>query len=690
MLSATRAFAANPAAARVPADAPAPATLQPYASYWYPDSVPDTPADPGVVRRGLKGWRPQDDPDLPYNKATVPLARRHTPPAPNRHARPGQGGISALVSFGPTARNPSQGARGPQAADFYALSNWAYIDELVFWGGSSGEGLILAPNAPVVDAAHRHGVRVLGNVFLPQLEHGGQRVWTEELVRRDASGRFPVAEKLIQVARAYGFDGWFLNGETQLADGAPKEPETARRFADFVHALRTGAPDLRITWYDAFDADGDVGWQGRLNEQNAMFFQRDGGRQADTLFVDFRWAGDERALSDSAAYARRLGRDPYELWAGVDVEANGWNRAVAWDRIAPEGGDHVVSYGLYRPEWTFHSLGGTGGGRTPEAFHARDDAFWSGGHTDPARPEGPGRWRPAARHVPDRTTVTALPFATTFNTGHGRAWYENGVPTADTPWNHLGLQDVLPGRRWAIHTEGARPAAGFDFGAAWRGGSSLLIEAADTAPATVELYQCELPLRAAATVDLTHRLEPGSPDVVLELAVATAEPAAGRAPVFHRVPVGTVRAGDGWTTSRIRLDAVPGRTVHTVAVRLTARAPGARLRLGALAVRDRDPRATPPGEPRGLRVAASRETGGGRAELRLTWRPGKGAGTRHHEVHQLLPGGGRRFLGGTCASALYVPDLVRSGGEAETRIEVRAVGALFTASRPAAARYRWT
>ena len=63
--------------------------------------------------------------------------------------------------------------------------HWAYIDELVFWGGSSGEGLILAPNAPIVDAAHRHGVPVLGNVFLPPVAYGGQLRWTRDLVQKD-------------------------------------------------------------------------------------------------------------------------------------------------------------------------------------------------------------------------------------------------------------------------------------------------------------------------------------------------------------------------------------------------------------------------------------------------------------------------------------------------------------------------
>ncbi len=197
------------------------APLQPYASYWFPDSLPSgTPGD-GITWRSLKQWRAADDPDLPFNTASVPLADRFTPTPANTTARAGQARIQALVSFGPTAGNPSQGSA---TADHYALTHWAYVDELVFWGGSSGEGLILAPNAPVVDAAHRHGVPVLGNVFLPPAAYGGQLRWTRDLVQKDAAGRHPLAGRLVAVAEAYGFDGWFVNAET--GEGTPRSART--------------------------------------------------------------------------------------------------------------------------------------------------------------------------------------------------------------------------------------------------------------------------------------------------------------------------------------------------------------------------------------------------------------------------------------------------------------------------------
>jgi endo-beta-N-acetylglucosaminidase D len=636
--------------------------LQPYASYWYPDSLPAGSPGAGITWRSLKAWRAEDDPDLPFNTASVPLAARFTPTPANRTARDGQARVQSLVSFGPTAGNPSQGAA---TADYYALTHWAYLDELVFWGGSSGEGLILAPNAPIVDAAHRHGVPVLGNVFLPPAAYGGQLQWTRDLVQKDASGHHPLAERLVAVAAAYGFDGWFVNAETGGGDAA-----LAADMLGFLTELRTlgTAKGQRVTWYDSMTTNGSVSWQGALNDRNTAFFQA-----ADSMFVDFRWS--RGSLASSATTARQLDRSPYELWAGVDVEANGTNTSVDWDAIVPADKDHVVSLGVYRPEWTRNHLPA---GRTPGDFHAADDAFWTGASLDPSRPDTGATWRAPALSVADRSTVTAVPFATTFNTGHGLKWYDGGKVTSDAAWNHLGLQDRLPSRRWVVRTTGRRPAVAFDFADAWRGGSSVLVDGTLDAPVTLDLHATRLPLSADTVAELTHRTDAGA--VRVELGVATAEPGTpGGAPPYTWFPV---EAGSGgWRTSTVRLSGLSG-TAHAIGVRLTPARRGSsiRLRLGGLAVRNAK---VIPAAPTGLRVT---DADGG--SLRLRWQAAPGA-VRHYELHRVLPDGTRRFLGGTCQRAFFVRGLAPAQGEAAARFEVRAVGELFTISSATTTTHTW-
>ncbi|WP_234532126.1 endo-beta-N-acetylglucosaminidase [Streptomyces shenzhenensis] len=653
------AFLPAPAAAAGTPKAAAAAT-PPYASYWYPDSFPSGSPGSGITWRSLKTWTAAGDPDLAFNAASVPLAARFTPTPANTTARSGQARVQALVSFGPTSSNPSQGSA---TADYYALTHWAYLDELVFWGGSAGEGLILAPNAPIVDAAHRHGVPVLGNVFLPPTAYGGQLQWTRDLVQRDAGGHYPLAAQLVAVAAAHGFDGWFVNAETGGGDTA-----LGTAVLGFLKELTSlaAAQGQRITWYDAMTVSGTVSWQGALDSQNQPFFQA-----ADDMFVDFRWSAS--TLASSGTKADRLGRSRYELWAGIDVESGGSDTFVNWDAIVPGGSAHVTSIGFYRPEWTRNHLPAT---RTPGDFHAADDRFWTGRSLDPSRPDGTDPWRAPAVSVADRSTVSAVPFASVFNTGHGLRWYEDGEVASDTPWNHLGLQDRLPSRRWAVRTAGTRPTVTFDFADAWRGGSSVLVDGALDRPTVLDLYATRLPVTAQTVAELTYRTDAGG--VAVELAVATAEPAAaGAAPPYTYLPV--TAPGDGWTTVTVPLTGLSG-SVHALGVRLTATAGPVRWRLGGIAVREA---VSTPAAPAGPRITAA--DGG---SLRLAWDAAPGA-VRHYTLHRLLNDGTRRFLGATAQRAFFLTGLRPEQQETAARFEVRAVGELYTTSDPVTVTHTW-
>ncbi|WP_019068303.1 endo-beta-N-acetylglucosaminidase [Streptomyces hokutonensis] len=635
----------------------------PYASYWYPDSLPSGTPGTGITWRSLKTWTAASDTNLAFNAAAVPLAARFTPTPANSTARSGQARIQSLVSFGPTSSNPSQGAA---TADYYALTHWSYLDELVFWGGSSGEGIILAPNAPIVDAAHRHGVPVLGNIFLPPVAYGGQLQWTRDLVQKDSAGHFPLAAQLVAVAAAYGFDGWFVNAETSGGNTA-----LGTDMQGFVSELKSlaAAQGQRVTWYDAMAVNGTVSWQGALNTSNQAFFQA-----ANDMFIDFRWSTS--TLAASGTKADGLGRSRYELWAGVDVESNGSNTTVSWDAMVPTTKAHITSVGFYRPEWTRNHLPAT---RTPGDFHAADDRFWTGRSLDPSKPDSTDPWRAPAVSVVDRSTVGgALPFASVFNTGHGLRWYEDGAVTSDAQWNHLGLQDRLPSRRWAVRTTGQRPTVTFDFADAWRGGSSVLVSGALDQPTTLDLYATQLPVTDDTVVDLTFRTDTGSATV--ELAVATAEPSTvGATAPYRYLPVAA--SGSGWQTVSVPLAGFSG-TLHAIGVRLTATQGPVNWRLGGLAVRDADAAPTP-AAPANFLISAA--TGG---NLRFAWDAAPGA-VRHYTLHRLLPDGTRRFLGGTCQRAFYVGGLTAEQGEQQAWFELRATGELYTASAPVTVAYAW-
>lgn len=69
-------------------------------------------------------------------------------------------------------------------------------------------GMMNLPNAAYTNAAHKNGVLSLGCIFLPR----AYQSW-RTLIQRDEEGNFPYADKLVEIAEYYGFDGWFVNLE---------------------------------------------------------------------------------------------------------------------------------------------------------------------------------------------------------------------------------------------------------------------------------------------------------------------------------------------------------------------------------------------------------------------------------------------------------------------------------------------
>ena len=189
LLPSLPAAAAPKATASKAAGTTAAAALQPYASYWYPDSLPSGTPGTGITWRSLKSWQAADDPDLAFNAASVPLAARFTPTPANPTARADQARIQSLVSFGPTAATPRR-ARPPPTT---TPSPTGRTSTNCLLGRLLRRGTDPRPERPVVDAAHRHGVPVLGNIFLPPVAYGGQLQWTRDLVQKDAAGRYPLA-----------------------------------------------------------------------------------------------------------------------------------------------------------------------------------------------------------------------------------------------------------------------------------------------------------------------------------------------------------------------------------------------------------------------------------------------------------------------------------------------------------------
>jgi endo-beta-N-acetylglucosaminidase D len=72
----------------------------------------------------------------------------------------------------------------------------------------------------------------------------------------DEGGRFFFADKLVTMAKYYGFDGWFFNIECGL-----DSPANAQRMSAFVGYMRQAikrelGDNALVIWYDSVTSEG--------------------------------------------------------------------------------------------------------------------------------------------------------------------------------------------------------------------------------------------------------------------------------------------------------------------------------------------------------------------------------------------------------------------------------------------------
>ena len=118
--------------------------------------------------------------------------------------------------------------------------------------------------------------------------------------------------------------------------------------------------DLEIMWYDSLTKDGEMDWQNALTEKNDYFLiDGDKNKVADSMFLNFWWTTDRLAeqelLKASNKRARELGLNPYDLYAGIDMQANGTSTQIKWDLLVDDNNIPYTSLGLYCPSWTYFS-----------------------------------------------------------------------------------------------------------------------------------------------------------------------------------------------------------------------------------------------------------------------------------------------------------------------------------------------
>lgn len=642
-------------------------TGQPFSSYWYPSEL-------------LK-WSPKTDKDAKFNVGTVPLRQREKGDVVKKSQDENAKVISLAIANKTTSSTPSQGKKEMEG---YNFSYWQYIDTLVAWGGSAGEGLIVPPSADLIDAAHTNGVPVLGTIFFPPVEYGGQDAWLDEFLQKDIDGTFPVAKKLVEVAKYYNFDGWFVNQETGGKGTSNLKPERAKLMKEFLAYLQEIKLDnMEIIWYDSMINDGRIFWQNSLTEYNKDFLGDKNNKLSDGMFLNFWWTNNRMAvvdpdnvdnqlthtntgneLKESGELAELMGRSKYDLYAGIDVQANGYNTQIKWDRLFPEGKEANTSLGLYCPSWTYDSSS------TVEEFLEKEERFWINENGNP-RKESSNEWKGISNNIVEKTPVTELPFVTNFSMGNGEFFNVNGEEVSDDEWNHRGMMDVLPTYRWIVDNKKNNLEASIDYNEAYYGGNSISLEGslAKNGTTKIKLFASDLDLKNNTEIGIKYKEDGAKANIKLEL-------------VFENkgtkvIDLKTSKDGE-WINASASLSQYKKDEIKEISLIIDSKnnSDSYKLNLGQLSVTDSKQKLNV-SKVKNLKVEDFKVIDNYYGNVRLTWdRSGKNVS--HYEIYMEDSQGNRELVGATPTNAFFISDIERELTlDTKTKFIVKPVNELF-------------
>ncbi len=163
----------------------------------------------------------------------------------------------------------------------YHFMYWNRIDIFIYFSHQR----VTVPPVVWCNAAHRHGVKVLGTIITeweggaadnirllngPSDAVAGLTPTADGKVRESEFNSF-YADRLVAIAKYYGFDGWFINIESDVP------PSHVNKMIEFVRyltkACHASIPGSLVIWYDSIDiSDGKIRYQNALTKQNKPFF----------------------------------------------------------------------------------------------------------------------------------------------------------------------------------------------------------------------------------------------------------------------------------------------------------------------------------------------------------------------------------------------------------------------------------
>lgn len=604
----------------------------------YADGTSLMPIGPAFTVDTLLSWEPTNDPDSDYSRSVVPLADRYTGFTVNDYANPD---AKLMVCSLANSKHDATNAQGQESFSSYAFNYWQYATSFVYWSGSK-RGQVVVPTGEFTDAAHTNGVPVMGTIFF---DWGGNSSVVENFVRNYRS----VADKLIEVMDYYGFDGYFFNEETAV------DYTTAGNLRSMIAYMRQQRPNMLIGWYDSITDSGYLSYQDAVNGSNSGWVSAG----VNEFFMNYNWTTQD--VNTTVSTMQNLGKSQYEAFAGLDVQQNCMNTNFSSNYLLNNSNKLKLSLALYCPNST---MGLSGDGAD---FHEVERQFYVNGG-DPRSTSSSG-WAGMSRFFADHTTIISAPFVTNFNSGHGKAFYIDGVKSRDAEWSYQSVQDVMPTWTWIIDSNGQKLSGAYDFEDAYNGGSSIKFYGSLTAnkPNNIMLYSTNLDINGSTNIAVTAKNDRG----LMKLVAYYGDSSTSSYANCQKATFALDASSGGWTTSNVSLASLSGKKLYAIGFEIggTSNVYDYQVNIGRLAVTDSEAAAA---SASNARLEEIIYLDAYTAEARIKW---NGNNASSYEIYRLNADGTRTLIMETPNTAYYIPNLVRNDDQADVTIEVVPVNA---------------
>ena len=692
------------------------------ADSWPNDTASAEPTFAGYRVKDIENWSPETDPYAEFLVADVPLQKRNEPFKATQ-AKPYLNSDAQVMNMTGDYGNSFFGST-MYTNEFSedVMTFWQYTDYFSPWHGAATAytpqalydpetsdwrargfefGIVNIPNPAYTNAAHKNGVMSIACIYFDPAFRPGQTC-ADMLTEKDGE-IYVIAQKLVEMAEYYGFDGYFLNQE----EGFYEE------FKPFMAWLT--AQGLYTQWYDTNSS---------FNSSKAAWLKDSTyGQIHNSVFVNYSGFS---GLDSQLSYAESIGVDPHkEIFYGVECNQAGFGgghySATSLTNLYDETGNPRASYALFCGSDRYHrgleGLNTSGDGEkvpTPQKdayqwmSEERERMFWSGVMEDPTNTgyfsgysrsdvdvNDASRWVGVADFIAERSVIGGTTFYTNFNTGHGMQYFVDGSVSKNEEWTNINIQEQMPTWQWWFDSsDDVKLHADFDYGSAlvnktvagavkempytevgaWNGGSSLAVYGALSGTDTMHLFKTDLAVNANSKASVTFR-KVSTDDAVMKLGLIFADDAEQ----VVALPIENTAAAGEWTTATVDLSAYAGRSIAAICLVFEGEAENYQINIGNITVSDGD---YTPGAPEGFVIDTAYADG----QMILRWEKADYSDVVQYNLYGKMADGSRVYLGGIYGDILYVKNTFCHD---VIDLELVAVGIDGSESEPAVITYNY-